>query len=120
MKTSKSPLLSQNKLCQLGLTNTDSYTSKLNSYTVTFATQYFSSSSNVGRAVTTITCSDINNLGSGVTGLTSSQLLTLTNSEFGQCQSVLGAVSSWSTDQLSALVTLTKNVALLYLFFSIH
>ncbi|XP_045210879.2 uncharacterized protein LOC123562303 [Mercenaria mercenaria] len=57
------------------------------------------------RSVSSLSCDDMQLLGSGVTALTTSEIEAMADSDFLDCASFLGGYSTWSTDQLSSLLT---------------
>jgi hypothetical protein len=116
MQNARDPLI--NQMCQVGLTNTDSYSNLFNSYGSIFATQYAKLKTNTRRrrrqsSNYIFTCTDLTNMGSGVVGLTSSQLSSISLADFYSCQTLLGQSSnSWSSSQLAVLASLAKSVFL--------
>jgi len=62
------------------------------------------------RAVATVTASQISSLGTaGVVGLTAEQIATISDSDFKDSIDTLGAPTTWSAGQLSALATKAKS-----------
>ena len=120
--SARSPSVSSNQLCQIGLSNavTLTYTSLINTYGSIFASQYIASvqsaSSGKKKRQTTsysFTCSDLTNLGSGIVILTAAQLSTISTSQFSSCQALLGLASnSWSSSQLAVLALTAINVSI--------
>ncbi len=113
---------SANDLCQLGLNSTDkeALSSLISSYSSAMATAIFGSSSKRTASVTAnYTCSKLKQMGKGVVALNSTQLANIKLSEFISCISTLGAITKWSTNQLSSLSTLALQVKNL-LFFLIY
>jgi len=110
MNSARSP--TSNSLCQFGLTNTATFTTLINSYASVFVDKYISvsSSSRRKRAVSSITCSTLSNLGSPAIGsVPAATLSEMNTTEFGSCLTLLGySANSWSSAQLTALVSLTK------------
>ena len=117
----RDPTNSANDLCQLGLnsTDTDALTSLISSYTSSMATAIFGSSSRRKRTATSTanyTCAKLKQMGKGVIALNSTQLANIKLSEFISCISTLGAITKWSTNQLSSLATLALQVKNLLFF----
>ena len=119
ISVARSPSVAANQLCQAGLTTTSTFTSLISSYQSVFLSNYISvltngtSSSRRKRSTsTTFTCTTLTNLGSPAIGsLTASQLFTLSLSDFYSCETLLGqSANSWSSSQLTALVSLAKSV----------
>lgn len=112
MSSARSP--TSNSLCQFGLTNTATFTTLINSYASVFVGKYISasSSSRRKRAVSSITCSTLSSLGSPAIGSVPAATLSgMNTTEFGSCLTLLGySANSWSSAQLTALVSLTKAV----------
>ena len=63
------------------------------------------------------TCTDITVLGSNAVSLTTTQIESLTTSEFTDCTETLGAITGWSSTQMSSLATEAKAVSDLYFFY---
>ena len=103
MQSARQP--SSNTLCQVGLTNTGSFTTLLNNYGSTFVTNYLFVSKRAS-----ITCSTLTSIGSPAVGsVTAAQLSGLT--DFSNCVTLLGtSANSWSSSQLTQLVSLAYAV----------
>jgi len=115
----RDPTNSNNDLCQLGLNSTDqaALTSLITSFSTTMATQLFGTSSRRKRTTTVTanyTCSKLKQMGKGVIALAATQLSQIKQSEFVSCITSLGAITKWSTTQLSTLATLAFNVKNLF------
>ena len=124
IQSARSPLITTNQLCQVGLTNTGTYTNLINSYGSIFVNQYITSVQSISTTTLvsgrkkrqsssySFTCSDLTTMGSGISSLTAGQLLTISTSEFSLCQTLLGLASnSWSSSQLSALASTAISVS---------
>ncbi len=97
-------------MCQLALNSTDTSTleSLLSSLSTQLVNQIFPQSKK--RITVNYTCDKLKQLGKGVTALNSTQLGLITTIEFRKCQSTLGAITSWTTSQLSTLASLATKV----------
>lgn len=124
IQSARSPLITTNQLCQVGLTNTGTYTYLINSYGSIFVNQYITSVQTISTTTLvsgrkkrqsssySFTCSDLTTMGSGISSLTAAQLLTISTSEFSLCQTLLGLASnSWSSSQLSELASTAISVS---------
>jgi hypothetical protein len=121
IRSSRDPTQSSVQLCQVGLNNTASYTSLINSYGSVFVNQYIASLSS-GRkrraASVSLTCTQLNSLSGSLNQLSTSQLASISLDEFISCQNLLGLASnSWSSSQLSTLAALAKSVCSACFFF---
>jgi hypothetical protein len=134
-QSARSPSVTANQLCQVGLTNTGNYTNLINSYGSIFVSQYISSVQSAAAPTTTFasgrkkrqsssysfTCSDLTTMGSGISSLTAAQLSTISTNQFSLCQTLLGLASnSWSSSQLSALASIALSVNINYFLIFIY
>lgn len=113
MRGARDPTDSSIKSCQIGLTNTDSYSSLISSYGSTFVGKYISSlTSRKKRAtITSLTCSQLNDISTSLNSLTTAQLAAISLSDFYSCQTLLGlSTNLWSANQLATLASLAKSV----------
>jgi hypothetical protein len=62
------------------------------------------------RANPSYTCSKLEQVGKGVIALDETKLANIPSSEFGYCTLLLGAITKWSSNQLSSLANLALQV----------
>ena len=117
MKKARDPTDSSIKSCQIGLSNTDTFTSYISQYGSVFVAKYIASlsGSRKKRATTTsLTCSQLTDLSSSLNSLSTTQLGAISLSDFYSCQTLLGLSSnSWSSSQLTTLAALAKSVKII-------
>ncbi|KAL4240799.1 hypothetical protein ACF0H5_001587 [Mactra antiquata] len=56
------------------------------------------------RSVTSLSCSNMQSLGSAVVSMTTAEIEAMTDSDFLNCASFLGGISTWNTDQIASLL----------------
>ena len=119
IKSNYDPTDSNVQKCQIGLTNTTVFKTKIESYKSISINQYvLSISGKKKRSISSLACSDLINIGTQVTSLTTTQLNMISVTDFYDCQTFLGSMTSWSSSQLTVLASLAKSVK--FLTFSIH
>ena len=113
MQSARQP--SSNTLCQVGLTNTASFTTLLNNYGSTFVTNYLAVSTSKS-ASSAMTCESLTSIGSPAIGsVTAAQLATITTADFPNCVTLLGAsANEWSSAQLALLVAVANTVEIFF------
>lgn len=106
-------LPSSNTLCQVGLTNTGSFSTLLDNYGSSFVENYLAVSTS--KRLNNIACSTLTSIGSPAVGSVSAEQLSKLT-DFSNCVSLLGAsANSWSSSQLTQLVSLAYAVIFLFL-----
>lgn len=117
MMQARDPTLSTNNLCQVGLnsTDTETITALLDVYKNALINQVFGSSAK-RTAVNNYTCDKLKQVGKGVTGLSVTQLGLINQTEYNKCESVFGAITTWSTAQLGVFASRAKTVCLICLW----
>ena len=111
MQSARQPSL--NTLCQVGLTNTASFTTLLNNYGSTFVKNFLSVNTTSKRNTPSlITCELLTSIGSpAIRSVTATQLATITTADFPNCVTLLGAsANEWSSAQLALLVAVANTV----------
>ena len=97
-------------MCHIGLNSTDinSLNQLIDSLATQLVNQIFPQSKK--RAAVNYTCDKLKQLGKGVTAMNTTQLALISTAEFKKCITTLGAITSWSTSQLSTLASLAITV----------
>ena len=103
-----------NHLCQLGLDEADKEELKklLESYESILTNKVLGSSEKRKRTTNSVfyNCTNLKQLGKGITSLSIAQLEKISITEFINCASTFGAITTWSPTQLSTLANLALQV----------
>jgi hypothetical protein len=101
-----------NHLCQLGLDEADKEKLKksLESYELILANKVLGSSEKRTTNSVFYNCTSLKQLGKGITSLSIAQLEKISITEFVNCASTFGAITTWSPAQLSTLANLALQV----------
>lgn len=113
IKKARDPTNSTIQLCRIGLTNSQTTKTLINSISSNFASNALSNNRRKKRSAS-LTCTQLNQMTSSLNSLTVNQLLSISNADFISCQILLGSsTNAWSSAQLNALATVAKSVNIL-------